>query len=165
MASIVNSKLREHGLKLLMMLADGKKKAYVQKDKATALSEIYNILALTLGEPVKEFDYAFKGKDGRAKTPVKHYTPKTFAEEVVGGPINDTFIMVMNDPRRPYYKTYEVEYDRHTYDGHNWKYLNLPMDEIEQLAEAWVKDGGKLYSRYDVSRQIDRKLRYAHTQK
>jgi aminopeptidase C len=42
--------------------------------------------------------------------------------------------MVMNDPRRDYYKTYEVEYDRHTYDGHNWKYVNLPMDDIEQMA-------------------------------
>lgn len=164
MASIVKSKLREHGLKLRQMVADGKKTADVQKAKATALSEIYNILALTLGEPVKEFDYAFKGKDGRAKTPVKHYTPKTFAEEVVGGPINGTFIMVMNDPRRPYYKTYEVEYDRHTYDGHNWKYLNLPMDEIEQLAVASLKDGRKLYSSYDVGKQLDRKRGYADTE-
>ena len=157
MASIVKSKLREHGLKLRQMVADGKKTADVQKAKVTALSEIYNILALTLGEPVKEFDYAFKGKDGRAKTPVKHYTPKTFAEEVVGGPINGTFIMVMNDPRRPYYKTYEVEYDRHTYDGTNWKYLNLPMDEIAQLAIASLKDGRKMYSSYDVGKQYDRK--------
>lgn len=51
--------------------------------------------------------------------------------------------MVMNDPRRPYHKTYEVEYDRHTYDGHNWKYLNLPMEEIAQLAIASLKDGHK----------------------
>ena len=72
--------------------------------------------------------------------------------------------MVMNDPRRPYYKTYEVEYDRHTYDGHNWKYLNLPMDEIEQLAVASLKDGRKLYSSYDVGKQLDRKRGYADTE-
>lgn len=64
--------------------------------------------------------------------------------------------MVMNDPRRPYHKTYEVEYDRHTYDGHNWKYLNLPMEEIAQLAIASLKDGHKLYSSYDVGKQLDR---------
>ena len=68
--------------------------------------------------------------------------------------------MVMNDPRRPYHKTYEVEYDRHTYDGHNWKYLNLPMDDIEQLAIAQLKDGHKLYSSYDVGKQLDRKRGY-----
>jgi len=70
----------------------------------------------------------------------------------------------MNDPRRPYYKTYEVEYDRHTYDGHNWKYLNLPMDEIEQLAIASLKDGRKLYSSYDVGKQLDRKRGFADTE-
>jgi bleomycin hydrolase len=79
----------------------------------------------------------------------------------VGGKLTGTFITVMNDPRRPYYKTFEVEYDRHTYDGHNWKYLNLPMDDIEQLAIASLKDGRKLYSSYDVGKQLDRKRGYA----
>ena len=68
--------------------------------------------------------------------------------------------MVMNDPRHPYHKTYEVEYDRHTYDGHNWKYLNLPMDEIAALAIASLKDGRKMYSSYDVGKQFDRKRGY-----
>ena len=67
----------------------------------------------------------------------------------------------MNDPRREYYKTYEVEYDRHTYDGHNWKYLNLPMEDIEDLAIASLKDGRKLYSSYDVGKLLDRKRGYA----
>ncbi len=66
----------------------------------------------------------------------------------------------MNDPRRPYYKTYEVEYDRHTYDGHNWTYLNLPMEEIAKLAIASIKDGHKMYSSYDVGKQLDRKRGY-----
>ena len=164
MATILKSKLREHGLKLRQMVANGRKTAEVQKAKTAALAEVYNILALALGEPVKTFSYAFKDKDGRALTPAKQYTPKTFYDEVVGGPINGTFIMVMNDPRRPYYKTYEVEYDRHTYDGHNWKYLNLPMDDIEQLAIASLKDGRKLYSSYDVGKQLDRKRGFADTE-
>ena len=70
----------------------------------------------------------------------------------------------MNDPRREYYKTYEVEYDRHTYDGHNWKYLNLPMEDIETLAIASLKDGRKLYSSYDVGKQLDRKRGYCDLQ-
>ena len=72
--------------------------------------------------------------------------------------------MVMNDPRREYHKTYEVEWDRHTYDGTNWKYLNLPMEDIEQLAIAQLKDGRKLYSSYDVGKQLDRKRGYADTE-
>ena len=95
--------------------------------------------------------------------PAKTYTPKSFFQATVGEPLNGTFIMVMNDPRRPYHKTYEVEYDRHTYDGHNWKYLNLPMDEIESLAIASLKDGHKMYSSYDVGKQLDRKRGYLDT--
>ena len=163
MAAIIKSKLREQGLQLRQMIADGKKPADIQKAKTEALSQIYGMLVMTLGEPVKEFTYAFK-KDGKQVTETKTYTPKSFYQEVVGGPINDTFIMVMNDPRRPYYKTFEVEYDRHTYDGHNWKYLNLPMDDIEQLAIASLKDGRKLYSSYDVGKQLDRKRGYADTE-
>lgn len=72
--------------------------------------------------------------------------------------------MVMNDPRRPYHKTYEVEYDRHTYDGHNWKYLNLPMEEIASLAITSLKAGTKLYSSYDVGKQFDRKRGYLDTE-
>ena len=160
MSSIIKSKLREQGLELRRMVADGRKAKDIQKRKTEMLSEIYHMLVITLGEPVKEFTYAFKDKDGKNITPVRKYTPKEFFQEVVGSPLNGTFIMVMNDPRREYYKTFEVEYDRHTYDGHNWKYLNLPMEEIEQLAIASLKDGRKLYSSYDVGKQLDRKRGY-----
>jgi len=164
MASIIKSKLREQGLELRRMVSEGKKPAALQQRKTEMLGEIYHMLTITLGEPVKEFTYAFKNKSGKAVTAPKKYTPKTFYDEIVGGPLNDTFIMVMNDPRREYYKTYEVELDRHVYDGHNWKYLNLPMEEIETLAIASLKDGRKLYSSYDVGKMLDRKRGFADTE-
>ena len=160
MSSIIKSKLREMGLELRKMVADGKKAKDILQRKTEMLSEVYHMLVITLGEPVKEFTYAFKDKNGKAITAAKKYTPKEFYQEIVGGPLNGTFIMVMNDPRREYYKTFEVEYDRHTYDGHNWKYLNLPMEDIEALAIASLKDGRKLYSSYDVGKQLDRKRGY-----
>ncbi len=163
-ARIVASKLREFGLQLRDMVAAKKSATDINKAKTRMLSEVYRILSLTIGEPVQTFTYAFKDKDGKAMAPAKEYTPLQFAKEVVGGPINGTFIMAMNDPRRPYYKTYEVEYDRHTYDGHNWKYVNLPMEDIEQMAIASLKDGRKMYSSYDVGKFLDRKRGYADTE-
>jgi len=164
MSRIIASKLREFGLELRKMVAEGKKSKDIQQRKTEMLSEVYHMLVITLGEPVKEFTYAFRDKNGKALTPAKKYTPQSFYQEVVGDKLNGTFIMVMNDPRRDYYKTYEVEYDRHTYDGHNWKYLNLPMEEIEQLAIVSLKDGRKLYSSYDVGKQLDRQRGYADTE-
>nr|WP_296052283.1 C1 family peptidase [uncultured Prevotella sp.] len=160
MSKLISSKLREYGLELRKMVAQGKKSSAIQARKDEMLATVYHMLSLTLGEPVKEFTYAFRDKDGKQVGEVKKYTPKSFYEETVGHSLNGTFLMVMNDPRRPYHKTYEVEYDRHTYDGHNWKYLNLPMEEIAQLAIASLKDGHKMYSSYDVGKQLDRKRGY-----
>lgn len=159
--ALIKSKLREFGLKLRDMANGGKSAKEIKAEKTKMLSEIYRMLTLTLGEPVKEFTYAFKNKDGRTVTEAKKYTPKSFAAEILGGKtIGGSFIMVMNDPRREYYKTYEVEYDRHTYDGTNWKYLNLPMEDIAKLAIASLKDGRKMYSSYDVGKFLDSKRGY-----
>ena len=158
---LVSSKLREYGLQLRDMVAKKKSQASLNKAKVRMLAQIYRMLELTLGAPTQTFTYAFKDKSGKPLSQPKEYTPLSFYQEVVGGPINGTFIMVMNDPRREYYKTYEVEYDRHVYDGTNWKYLNLPMEEIEQLAIASLKDGRKLYSSYDVGKLLDRPRGYA----
>ena len=164
MARLISSRLREDGLKLRKMVAEGKKAADIEKAKTEMLATVYRMLALTIGEPPTQFTYAHRNKDGKAVGEPKTYTPQEFFKEVVGDKLNGTFIMVMNDPRRPYYKTYEVELDRHTYDGHNWKYLNLPMDDIEQMAIASLKDGRKLYSSYDVGKMLDRKRGYGDTE-
>ena len=164
MARLISSRLREDGLILRKMVAEGKKAADIEKAKTEMLATVYRMLALTIGEPPTQFTYAHRNKDGKAVGDPKTYTPQEFFKEVVGDKLNGTFIMVMNDPRRPYYKTYEVELDRHTYDGHNWKYLNLPMDDIEQMAIASLKDGRKLYSSYDVGKMLDRKRGYGDTE-
>ena len=158
---LIASKLREYGLQLRDMVQKGKKENAIEKAKTRMLSQIYHMLQFTIGNPVQKFTYAFKDASGKTVGEPKEYTPLSFYQEVVKQPLNGTFIMVMNDPRRPYYKTFEVEYDRHTYDGHNWKYVNLPMDDIEQMAIAALKDGRKLYSSYDVAKFLDRKRGYA----
>ena len=160
MRQLISSKLREYGLKLRKMVEGKAKKSDLTEEKTNMLSQIYHMLSLTIGEPPTEFTYAFSNKKGKPSE-TKQYTPQSFYKEVVGEKLNGTFIMTMNDPRREYYKTYEVEYDRHTYDGHNWVYVNLPMEDIEQMAIAALKDGRKLYSSYDVAKFLDRKRGYA----
>lgn len=164
MARLISSKLREYGLELRRMVAAKASASKLQKRKTEMLGTIYRMLALTIGEPVKTFQYAFKDKNGKQVGRPKTYTPKEFYDATVGHKLNGTFIMAMNDPRRDYYKTYEVEYDRHTYDGHNWKYINLPMEDIARLAIASLKDSTKMYSSYDVAKQFDRKRGYLDTE-
>ena len=163
-SKLIASKLREYGLQLRDMVQKDKSQASLNKAKVRMLAQVYRMLEMTIGQPPQKFTYIFKTAKGNAAGKAKEYTPQSFYQEVVGGSINGTFIMAMNDPRRPYYKTYEGGYDRHTYDGHNWKYVNLPMDDIEQMAIASLRDGRKLYSSYDVGKFLDRKRGYADTE-
>lgn len=163
-SSLISSKLREYGLELRKMVADGKKAQAIDARKTEMLSTVYRMLAMALGEPVKEFTYQFRNRCDEPVGEPRRYTPLEFYNETVGHKLAGTFIMVMNDPRRPYHKTYEVEYDRHVYDGTNWKYLNLPMEDIAKLAIASLKDGKKMYSSYDVGKQFDRELGYLDTE-
>ena len=160
LGQILSSKLREYGLELRRMVADKKSNSAIKQRKTEMLGTIYSMLSLALGEPITQFTYAFRNRDGQTVGTPRTYTPQQFYRETVGGPINGTFIMAMNDPRREYYKTYEVELDRHTYDGHNWCYINLPMEDIAAMAIASLRDSTKLYSSYDVGKQLNRNTGY-----
>ena len=64
--------------------------------------------------------------------------------------------MVMNDPAREYGKVYEIEYDRHVYDGENWLYINLPIERIKEMAIASIKDNTAMYFSCDVGKFFNR---------
>jgi len=153
--TFLKRKLREDALALR---ADSKAADKVLQTKKQAyLSEIYRMLVLGLGAPVTEFTWAPKDKDGKYTTTPKKYTPQSFYAEFIGLDLQNDYIMLMNDPSREYWKTYEIQYDRHTYDGHNWLYLNLPMEEIKEAAIASIKDSTMMYFSCDVSKYLDRK--------
>jgi hypothetical protein len=58
MSNIIETKLREYGLELRSMVAAKKKATAINSRKTEMLSEVYRILSMTLGEPVKEFSFA-----------------------------------------------------------------------------------------------------------
>ena len=144
--------LRQDGL----ALRDAPKKADLQKMKVEMLKEIYRVLALTLGEPPTEFEWTCRDAKGKVIS-TKTYTPLSFYEEFVGFDLQNNYIMLMNDPAREYGKVYEIEYDRHSYDGHNWLYINLPLDDIKKMAIASIKGGDPMYFSCDVGKFLDRK--------
>ena len=154
MANLLKLKLREFGLEL--RAAQKARPAELQEMKVRQLSEIYRMLALCLGEPVKEFEWTRCDKDNNI-VDRRTYTPKSFYQEYIGEDLENNYIMVMNDPSREYNKVYEIEYDRHVYDGENWVYLNLPIEKVKELAIASIKDNTAMYFSCDVGKFSDRK--------
>lgn len=155
--SLIKRKLREDALILRDKVASGAKGKELQTVKTDMLSEIYRILVLGFGEPVTTFKWAPKDAQGKYMWEPKEYTPQSFYAEFVGEDYQNDYIMLMNDPTREYWKTYEIQYDRHTYDGHNWLYLNLPLDDIKQMAIASIKDSTMMYFSCDVGKELDSK--------
>ena len=150
MRSILTLKLREYALALRS--ADAAKCAEM---KTAMLTEIYGILVKCLGVPPTEFEWVRYNSKGK-KVSAKVYTPKGFYDEFIGEDLESNYIMIMNDPTREYGKVYEIDYDRHVYDGENWLYINLPIEQIKQIAIASIKDNTAMYFSCDVGKYFDR---------
>lgn len=150
MARILSLKLREYALALR-----AEKPARTAARKEAMLTEIYRILVSCLGEPPTEFEWTRYDKSGR-KVSTARYTPKSFYDTFVGAQLESNYVMLMNDPSRPYYKVYEIEFDRHVYDGENWLYVNLPIERLKEIAAASIKAGTAMYFSCDVGKFLDR---------
>ena len=158
MSAHLKTLLRQYGLGLREMQAEpakGKKavaaaqarlQERLQERKTEMLADVYHILALCLGVPPTEFEWK-----GRTVTPVQFY------KELLGYDLEGGYVMLMNDPCREYGKLYEIQYDRHLYDGHNWLYLNLPVERIKEMAIASIKENVAMYFSCDVGKFLDRK--------
>ncbi len=151
MSSIIALKLREYGLALRKAATSGEGKRQLQARKTEMLSTVYHILATCLGEPPTEFTWTRKDAAGRP-VETKTYTPLSFYKEFVGDDLKNNYVLLMNDPSRPYHKTYTIDLDRHSYDGLQWTYLNLPIEEIKQMAIASIKDSTMMYFSCDVGK-------------
>ena len=165
MSMVLKLKLREDGLRLresYYAMASKVRRPNtsatlkaLQTQKVEMLREVYRILALCLGEPPAEFEWTRCDSKGEIVSTEK-YTPKSFYEKYVGEDLNGGYVMVMNDPCREYGKVYEIDYDRHVYDGQNWLYVNLPLERIKEMAIASIKDNTAMYFSCDVGKYFSR---------
>ena len=147
-SNLLALKLREYGLKL----REQKDRRAPVALKTEMLKESYGMLVRAYGVPPTEFEWTRYDREGNA-VDTKTYTPQSFYKEYFGElDLEKDFVMIMNDPTREYHKVYEIEYDRHVYDGENWVYLNLPIEEVKALAIASIKDNTAMYFSCDVGK-------------
>lgn len=163
MLSILSERLRKAGYEIreaTAVPAKGKKAVAQRADKVfaikmAALKDVYRVLALCLGEPPAEFTWRYQTKDGKIES--LSSTPLDFWKEIRPADFGaDSYIMIMNDPTREYYKRYEIDNYRNTYEGINWVYLNLPNEDIKAAALASLKAGEPMYASCDVGKQANR---------
>ena len=154
MSGLIIQKLREQGLQLRELAAKGTKPAALEKTKTEMLGTIYRMLVLNLGIPPTEFTWTQYNTKGEA-VETAQYTPLSFLKKYGDENLLGNYVMLMNDPSREYYKSYEIDYDRHRYDGKNWTYVNLPVEEIKEMAIASLKDSTMMYFSCDVGKFLN----------
>ncbi|MBQ6871856.1 MAG: C1 family peptidase [Bacteroidales bacterium] len=169
MRGVINRRLKKAGWDLRQLYADktaSVKKATkksqeelavaMKKAKMEVLEDVYRVLALCLGEPPVEFTWKYKNTKGEV-VEVKT-TPEEFYKSLVPDDYNpQTYIMIMNDPTREYYKVYDIQNYRNTIEGVNWVYLNLPNEDIKEAALKSIKANEPLYASCDVGKESDTK--------
>lgn len=148
---LIKRKLREDGI--ILRELSNKKQKNIQDKKIEMLSQIYRMLALSLGEPPTEFQWRYIDKNNTISE-LKKYTPKSFYQEYVNVNLNE-YVLLMDDPSREYYKLYEIEYDRNMHEGTNWKFINLPDSEIKTFAKKSIIDNEAMYFSCDVGKQLN----------
>ena len=154
---LIKRKLREQGYQLRKMIEAKKSAADIRAAKVQMMGDIYRMLALNLGEPPTEFTWRYKNKEG-VVSELKEYTPLGFAAEMFPDINYNDYIMLMNDPTRPYYKMYEIENYRNVSEGINWKYINLPNDVLKKVAMESIKANEAMYASCDVGKQLNNSI-------
>lgn len=156
MIGIIKERLRGGGYKIREMAAAGKKEKELRSEKIAVLKDIYRVLVLCLGEPPVEFNWRYKDKEGNIQT-VKS-TPIDFYKGIIPADYDpQSFVMIMNDPTRPYYQVYDIKNYRNTVEGINWIYLNLPNEDIKRAALESIKNNEAMYASCDVGKQSNTK--------
>lgn len=154
MLGILKEKLRYGGYEIREKAAAGGTVADLRASKTATMKDIYRILTLCLGEPPHTFTWRYKDKDGNIQE-LANYTPQQFYKEITPADYSpENYIMIMNDPTRPYYQMYEVQNYRNTEEGINWIYLNLPNEAIKKAALASIKADEPMYASCDVGKQF-----------
>ena len=152
----LNKLLRQDAQILRDLIAGGADQAAVQAKKEELLQEIINYLAMTLGLPPRQFDFAYRDKDDNYQSE-KNITPQAFFEKYVGLKLSD-YVSVINAPTadKPYGKSYTVEMLGNVVGAPSVRYINLPMDRFKELAIAQMKAGETVWFGSDVGQVSDR---------
>lgn len=162
--SSCTSALNDYLTKVLRMYARDLRNSY-EKDKDLKkldkkveefMTNIYNILSVSLGTPPTAID--FEARDEKKKfISYKNITPQKFVKKHIGLNLDD-YISLINAPTKdkPYYKSYTVDFLGNITELDHVKYVNVPIDVMKKAVIDQLKDGHPVWFGCDVIQFFDR---------
>jgi len=149
---LVTSKLRDFAFQLRELSAAGKDQKVLRHAKVKMMEEIYRIIAISLGEPPKVFDWTFRDGNGKYHNH-KGLTPKSFYKDFIGYKATETFSLV-NDPCNEYLRLYTVKYLGNIQGGIPVRYVNISMDIMKRLTIDALRSGKPVWFGSDSGKGI-----------
>lgn len=154
---LYTEKVKKDIIKLLDLKRNGSDINLLRNEKNKFLQENYILLCKILGEPITEFNYEYKDKNGEYKR-LEKLTPIEFKDRFLDLKLDD-FVTIGNVPmyNREYYKVYKKKYLGNVYQNSYVKYLNLPIDELKELTIKQLKDNVLVYMGAHILKFRDKK--------
>ena len=154
---ILNKLLRQDAQILRELRAEGAESAELQAKKEELLQEVFNFLAMNLGLPPRQFDFAYRDKDNHFHSE-SGLTPLTFYQKYVDLKLDD-YVSIINAPTadKPYGRSYTVEMLGNVVGSKPVRYLNVEMERLKELAIAQMQTGETVWFGSDVGQSSNRK--------
>ncbi|KAL8292863.1 hypothetical protein RQP46_000557 [Phenoliferia psychrophenolica] len=169
---LLTTKLREYALELreltksaMRSLEDLEGKSYIEKmeiaiqsarkRKVEQMEEVYRILAITLGTPLKPEEsftweyYSGTGKDKKFNSVTT--TPLEFYHKLAQVDVSKA-ISLINDPRNKYDCLYSVEHLGNVWGGRPVLYVNTAVQNLKDVAIALLKADVPVWFGCDVGK-------------
>ena len=123
--------------------------------KNETLKQVYSILVKFLGEPPKKFRWAYTNLDDESNI-ISELEPEKFMEMVIPDIKLDDFVVLTHIPDTlQYNKIYEVKYTNNVSEGNNFKFLNLPIEELSKYTTKSISSGMPVWFGADVSQDFN----------
>ncbi len=130
--------------------------------KENFLREVYQILAISIGEPIHSFTYEYKDKEKEGNYhKIENITPKEFFDEYVGDAI-DEYIGLCDAPVPGWelYTKYYSHFMNNVYGGEEVVFFNIPLSKLKDSVINSLKAGEPVWFAADVSQDSARKDGY-----
>lgn len=150
-------KVKKDIIKLLDLKKNGTDINILREEKNKFLQENYILLCKILGEPVTEFNYEYKDKNGEYRR-IEKLTPIEFKNRFLDLEL-ENFVTIGNMPmyNKEYYKVYKKKYLGNVYQNSCVKYLNLPVEDLKELTIKQLKDNTPVYMGAHILKFRDKK--------
>ena len=123
--------------------------------KNETLEQIYSILVKFLGEPPKKFKWSYTNVEDECNV-ITNLEPKSFMNMVIPTIKLDDFIVLTNIPDSlQYNKIYEIKNSSNVYEGDNFKFLNVRIEELAKYTVKSIAEGIPVWFAADVCKDFN----------